>query len=97
SEAGGAGLRVLHQARPALGLWMTVAGESHPCWIKNLCIVCVHTITWDPDKNQQLPRERDMSFDDVLLALMTDQVLAISLICTPWSTSTCSTCSPSAG
>ena len=38
--------------------------------------VCMHTITWDPDKNQQLQRERDVSFDDVLLALMTDQVLA---------------------
>ena len=36
----------------------------------------MYTITWDPDKNQQLQRERDVSFDDVLLALMTDQVLA---------------------
>jgi uncharacterized DUF497 family protein len=36
----------------------------------------MHTLTWDPDKNQQLQRERDVSFDDVLLALMTDQVLA---------------------
>jgi uncharacterized DUF497 family protein len=36
----------------------------------------MRTITWDPDKNQQLQRERDVSFDDVLLALMTDQVLA---------------------
>jgi uncharacterized DUF497 family protein len=38
--------------------------------------VRMRTITWDPDKNQQLQRERDVSFDDVLLALMTDQVLA---------------------
>ena len=36
----------------------------------------MHTITWDPDKNHQVQRERDVSFDDVLLALMTDQVLA---------------------
>ena len=33
-------------------------------------------IQWDPDKNAHLQRERGVSFEEVLVALDTDQVLA---------------------